>query len=161
MGRRDDRFLDDERADVALQRLLARAGEPSQVSPPADLIVRAARRLPAAPPSLAARRIRRRQTVRLALIVVICGLVALVGLASLLDVLAGHDQLARLFGSGGSGISRVVLTLQLLVKPALRAIGAVGVPLLIVGSVAIAVAAWLWWWLLRRTPTYTVLEQAS
>jgi|GEM_PF-1261302 len=160
MGRRDDNFLDDERADMALRRLLTRAGEPSQVSPPADLIARTARRLPAAPPTLAARRIRQRQAVRLALIIVICGLVALVALASLLDVLAGQGQLAGLFGTGGSGISRVVLTLHLLVKPALWAIGAVGAPLLIAGSVATVVAAWLWWWLLRRTPAYTVLEQA-
>lgn len=161
MGRRDDSFLDDERADMALRRLLARAGEPSQVSPPADLIARTARRLPAAAPTLAARRIRQRRTVRFALTIVICGLVALVAFASLLDVLAGNGQLALAFGSGGSGISRVILTLHLLVKPALWAIGAVGVPLLIAGGVATVVAAWLWWWLFRRTPTDAVLEQAS
>jgi hypothetical protein len=160
MGRRDDSFLDDERADAALQRLLARAGEPSQLSPPADLIARTARRLPTEPPTLAARRIRQRQTVRFVLLGVIFGLVALVGLASLLDVLAGHEQFAGLFGSGGGGLSRVVLTLHLLVKPALWAIGAVGVPLLLAGGVATVVAAWLWWWLLRRTPAYTVLERA-
>jgi hypothetical protein len=104
---------------------------------------------------------RQRRTVRLALTLVIGTLVALVALVSVLDVLAGHSQLALVFGSGASGISRLVLALHLLVKPALWAIGAVGGPWLLAGGIAAAVAAWLWWWLLRRTPTYTVLEQAS
>jgi hypothetical protein len=160
MGRRDDSFLDDERADIVLRRRLARAGEPTQVSPPPDLIARAARRLPSAPPTVAARRIRQRQAVRLVLAIALCGIVALVGLASLLEVLAGHGQLALLFGNGASGLSRVLLTLHLLVKPVLLAIGAVGAPLLLAGGLAAVVAGWLWWWLLRRTPAYTFMEQA-
>jgi len=54
MGHRDDDFLNDERADAALRRVLARLGEPVQVAPPPDLVTGTARLLPSEPPALAA-----------------------------------------------------------------------------------------------------------
>ena len=46
MGRRDDDFLDDKRAEAALRQVLARLDEPAEVAPPPDLVTRTARRLP-------------------------------------------------------------------------------------------------------------------
>ena len=160
MGRGDDSFLEDEREDAVLRRLLARAGEPAQVSPPSDLVARTARRLPAEAPALAARRIRRRRAGRLAIYSVGLAALALMALVGLADVLASRPQLAMLFGDGTSGLSRALLTLHLLVKPALWTVGAAGAPLLLAGCVAVAGAAWLWWWLFRRTPAFAVVEQA-
>ena len=61
MGSRDDRFLDDERADARMLQLLARMGEPIQADLPPDIVTRTARRLPSEPPALAARRAARRR----------------------------------------------------------------------------------------------------
>lgn len=159
MGRADDRFLDDERADDALRRRLAQAGEPAFAPPPPDLISRAARRLPAAPPALAARASRRRRAARVVLLSVAGALAALAALASVADALVGRGQVALLFGDGASGLSRALLALHLLVKPALWSIGGLGAPLLAAAVVTAAVAGWLWL-LLARAPGAAQMEQA-
>ena len=154
MGRRDNNFLDDERADAALRRLLARLGQPAQVDPPPDLVTRIARQLPTEPPALAARRMAQRAALRMAVRTVVGAVLVLVALLSVWSTLGGGPQIALLFGDGGSGFSRVLLTLQLLAKPLLRTVGAVGLPSLLAGAAALAGAAWLWWQLVRRTPVY-------
>jgi hypothetical protein len=157
MGRRVDDFLDDERADAAMRRVLARVSEPSQLAPPPDLVARTARRLPAEPPALAARNAARRRAIRLGLGAALAVLVALVALAGVMSAF-GEARIAMLFGDGGSGLSRFLLMLQLLAKPLLRTVVAVGLPLLLGGVVVLAAAGWSWWWLLRRTPGYGYAE---
>lgn len=157
MGRRDD-FLDDERADAAIRRVLARLDEPAHREPPPDLVTRTARRLPSASPALATRQAARRAALRLGLRAALFGLVALVVALGLWGALGG-EQLAMLFGDGSGGLSGAILTLQLLSKPLLRTIGAAGGPLLIGGTALLAASAWLWWVLLRRTPVQ-YLERA-
>ncbi len=127
MGYRNDDFVNDERADAALRQALERLQALDQLAPPPDLVARTARRLPAAPPAVAAGQIARR---------------------------SGGERLARLFGDGGSGLSRGLLTIQLLAKPLWHSVGSGGAALLITGMVALACACWLWWWTLRRTPIY-------
>jgi hypothetical protein len=158
MGHRDDDFLNDERADAALRRVLARLGEPVQVAPPPDLVTGTARLLPSEPPALAARSAQRKAALRLVLRVSLFSILALVLLLGLSIALGAEPQIAMLFGDGGSGISRALLTLQLLAKPLLRTVLLVGAPFLLAGIVVVASAGWLWWWLLRRTPVYSYAE---
>jgi hypothetical protein len=143
---------------MIVRRLLARSGEPVHLPPPPDLVTRTGRRLPPVPPVLAARIAARRRTTRLAIYTLVFGAIALVALVSLLDVLGGRPQLALLFGDGGSGLSRALLTLHLLAKPLVRTVGAIGAPLLVLGGVVVIGAGWMWW-LLRRPPAYSFMER--
>jgi len=154
MGYRDDDFLSDERADARFREALGRLQALDPAAPPPDLVTRTARRLPAVPPEIAARQIARRAALGLVARVVLAGLVALVALLGLAGVFGAGERLARLFGDGGSGISRALLTIQLLAKPLWHSVGSGGTALLVAGVVGLAGAAWLWWWALRRTPIY-------
>src|SRR4051794_17341571 len=127
MGSRDDNFLDDERADALMRRLLARAGEPAQAAPPPDIVARTMRRLPAGSPAFVARQ----RMILLALGVLALGAVALVALVGLANMLGSGPPMAMLFGDGGGGLSRALLTLHLLAKPIVRTVGLVGAPLLL------------------------------
>ena len=160
MGRGNDNFLDGERADEALLRLLARSGEPVQLPPPPDLVTRTARRLPSVTPARAAQLARRRRITRLLVWTAVLGALALLALVSLLDLLGSRSQFGLLFGDGGSDLGRALLQLHLLAKPLLWTVGAIGAPLGIAGLVALAGGCWLWWWLMRRTPGYVFEEQA-
>lgn len=161
MRRRDDNFLDDESADALVRRLLARASEPTPVPVPPDLVTRIARQLPAEPPTVAARHLARSRATRLGLGAALVMVVALLALAGVTSVIGGEAGIVPLFGDGAGGLSRVLLMLQLLAKPLLRTVGAIGVPLIFGGVVALAVAGWSWWWLLRRTPAYSYAENLS
>src|SRR5205823_7928549 len=97
---RDDNFLNDERADTLMLRLLAHTDEPQHALPPADIVTRTARRLPSVPPALAARRAARQRMVRLTLIAAVTVVLALVALVSLAGVFGGDPRLALLFGDG-------------------------------------------------------------
>jgi hypothetical protein len=112
------------------------------------------RLLPAEPPAIAARNSDRRAAIGLVLRLALIIAVALVALAGIWSAVAGGPSLAVLFGDGTSGLSRALLTIELLAKPLLRTVGAGGVLWLLAGLVAIAGAAWLWWRLLQRTPVY-------
>ena len=161
MGSRDNHFLDDGHADALMRRVLARLDEPAQEPPPPDLVGRTARRLPAEPPALAARLAARRRATRLALGALLGGMVALVALIGLVGTLGGDPRLAMLFGDGASGLSRALLTLHLLAKPIVRAVGAAGVPLLLGGAIALAGGGWLWRRLLLPAPAYAYAENRS
>jgi hypothetical protein len=160
MGSRDDNFLNDDRADEAFRRLLARLGQPAQVEPPPDIVTRSIRRLPDMPPALAATQARRRVAIRRALWAAVLGGLALVVALGAWNVVSGGAPIAMLFGDGAGGLSRWLLTLHLLAKPLLGALGALGAPLLAGGLAAAAGIAGLWWWLLRRTPAYAYAESA-
>jgi hypothetical protein len=154
MGYRNDDFINDERADAGLRQALERMQALDRLTPPPDLVTRTARRLPAAPPAVAARQIARRAALRFAARIVIAGVVALIALFGVVGVFGGGERLAQLFGDGGSGMSRALLTIQLLAKPLWHSIGSGGAAVLVAGILALAGAAWLWWWTLRRTPIY-------
>jgi hypothetical protein len=153
MGSRNDNFIDDERDDAALRRLLARLDQPAAVPPPPDLVTRTLRLLPSGSPAIAARNAARRTAIRLVSLVALAGALALVGLLGIWSAVGGGPSLALLFGDGASGLSRILLTLELLAKPLLRTVAASGFGLL-AGLVALAGAGWLWWRLLQRTPVY-------
>ncbi len=152
MGSRDNHVIDDQRHDELLLRLLERSGQPSVVPPPADLVTRTLRRLPQELPAIAgqaaARRTRRRSALRVTLALAL----ALIGLLGIGSVLGGGPSLALMFGDGVSGISRVLLTVELLAKPLLRTAGVAGGLWMLAGLLALAGIGWLWWRLLRRTP---------
>jgi hypothetical protein len=159
MGSRDDHFLDDDRADALMRRVLARVGEPTQAAPPPDLVTSTSRRLPAEPPALAAQMAGRRRVTRLALSAMVVGLVALVALIGLAGTLGGDPRLAMLFGDGQSGLSRALLMLHLAAKPLVRAVSAGGAPLLLAGALALIGGGWLWRrLLLLPAPSYAYAE---
>ncbi len=155
MGHRDDRLerlAADERAEAALRRALALLDEPQLAEPPPDLVARSMRRLPNMTPAESARVAQRLAAIRLAMrlgLLALALLILLLGLAGL----AG-SQLALLFGDGGAGLSRALLTLQLLAKPVWRAVGSLGAAGLVSASTALVGGAALWWWLVRRAPVF-------
>jgi hypothetical protein len=110
------------------------------------------RRLPQQPPAAAARAAALRARRRTAIVVALAGALALIALLGIWSVLGGGPSLALLFGDGVGGLSRALLTLELLSKPLLRTAGGGGGRLMIAGLLALAGAIWLWWRMLRRTP---------
>ena len=158
MGSRDDRFLDDERADARMLQLLERMGEPIRADLPPDIVTSTARRLPSEPPALAARRVARRRATRLTLTGIVLSAVALVALVGIASIASGEPRLAMLFGDGGSGLSRTLLMLYLLAKPIVRMLSVIGAPLLLAGALALVAGGWLWSWLLRPTRIYAYVE---
>jgi hypothetical protein len=152
MGSRDNHVIDDRRHDELLLRLLERSGQPSAAPPPADLVTRTLRLLPQELPAVAGQAAARRAGRRLVLRVTLAGSLALIGLFGIWSVLGGGPSLALMFGDGVSGLSRALLTVELLAKPLLRTAWAGGGQWMLAGLLALAGAGWLWWRLLRRTP---------
>jgi hypothetical protein len=152
MGSRDNHVIDDQRHDELLHRLLERSGQPTAVPPPPDLVTRTLRRLPQELPAVAGQAAARRAVRRLALRVMLAAVLALISLAGIWSVLGGGPSLALLFGNGVSGLSRTLLTVELLAKPMLRTAGAGGGLWMLAGLLALVGVGWLWWRLLRRTP---------
>jgi hypothetical protein len=152
MGNRDNHLIDDRRDDEVLRRLLERSGQPAPAQPPPDLVTRALRRLPSEPPAAAARAAARRAVRRLVLRWALGGALALIALLGIWSVLGPGPSLALMFGDGVSGLSRVLLTLELLAKPLLRTTAASGGLAMLAGLLALAGTAGLWWRMLRRTP---------
>lgn len=152
MGSRDNHVIDDQRHDELLLRLLERSGQPAATTPPADLVTRTLRRLPQELPALAGQIAARRARRRLALWMVLALMLALIGLLGIGSVLGGGPSLALMFGDGVSGLSRGLLTVELLAKPLLRTAGSGGGLWMLAGLLALIVAGRLWWQLLRRTP---------
>ena len=152
MGSRDNHIIDDQRHDELLLRLLERSGQPAAVTPPPDLVTSTLRRLPHEPPAIAKLAVTRRARRRLALRVMLAGVLALIGLVGIWSVLGGGPSLALMFGNGVSGLSRVLLTVELLAKPLLRTAGAGGGLWMLAGLLALTGVGWLWWRLVRHTP---------
>jgi hypothetical protein len=155
MGYRDDSLSAEERAEAALRRALAQLGEPATLEPPPALVSRTARRLPALSPAQAARAAQAAALMRLLTRAGAALVVALVVLAGALSMLGG-EWLARLFGDGSTGLSRTLLTVQLLAKPLWRTVGAVSPAQLAVGVALVAGGAALWWWLARLAPRFAL-----
>jgi hypothetical protein len=152
MGSRDNHIIDDQRHDELLLHLLERAGQPSAVAPPADLVTRTLRRLPQEMPAVAGRVAARRAGRRLALRGLLALVLALIGILGIWSVLGGGPSLALMVGDGVSGLSRALLAVELLAKPLLRTAGAAGGLWVLVGLLALAGIGWLWLRLLRHTP---------
>ena len=152
MGSRDNHMIDDQRYDELLLRLLERSGQPAAAPSPPDLVTRTLRRLPPVPPAVAGQAAARRASWRLARRVTLALALALIGLLGIWSVLGGGPSLALMFGDGVSGLSRVLLAIQLLAKPLLRTAAAGGGLWMLAGMLALAGVGWLWWRLLQRTP---------
>jgi len=145
-------MIDDQRQDELLRRLLELSGQPAAVAPPPDLVTSTLRRLPQDLPAMAGVAATRRSRRRLVLRVILAGVLALIGVLGIWSVLGGGPSLALMFGNGVSGLSRVLLTVELLAKPLLRTAGTGGGLWMLAGLLALTGVGWLWWRLLRRTP---------
>jgi hypothetical protein len=156
MGSRDNHIIDDQRHDELLLRLLERSGQPAAVAPPPDLVTSTLRRLPQELPAITWKAAMRRAQRRLVLRALFLGLLALISLFGIWSVLGGGVSLALMFGNGVSGLSRVLLTVELLAKPLLRTAGTGGGLWMLAGLLALAGVGWLWWRLLRSTPVVYV-----
>jgi hypothetical protein len=152
MGSRDNRVIDDQRYDELLLRLLERSGQPAVVEPPPDLVTRTMRLLPHEVPAAAGQAAMRRARRRLILRAILTIAVVLIAAFGIWSVLGGGPSLALIIGDGVSGLSRVLLTVQLLAKPLLRTAGIGDGLWMMAGLLALAGLGWLWWRLLRRTP---------
>jgi hypothetical protein len=115
-------------------------------------VTRTLRRLPQELPAVAGQAAARHASRRFALRVTLAVALALIGLLGIWSVLGSGPSLALMFGDGVSGLSRALLTVELLAKPLLRTAGAGGGLWLLAGLLALAGVGWLWWRLLRRTP---------
>jgi len=93
MGSRDNHIIDDQRHDELLLRLLERSGQPAAVTPPPDLVTSTLRRLPHEPPAIAGLAATRRARRRLALRVMLAGVLALIGLSGFGACLAAAHRL--------------------------------------------------------------------
>jgi hypothetical protein len=152
MGSRDNHVTDDQRHDELLLRLLERSGQPAAAAPPPDLVTRTLQRLPQELPAVAGQAAARRAGRRLVLRAMLVVALVLIGLFGIWSVLGGGLSLALMFGNGVSGLSRALLTVELLAKPLLRTAGTGGGLWMLAGPLALAGVGWLWWRLLRRTP---------
>jgi len=152
MGSRDNYVKDDQRHDELLLRLLERSGQPAAAVPPPDLVTRTLQRLPRELPAVAGQAAARRAVRRLVLRAMLAGALVLIGLLGIWSVLGGGLSLALMFGNGVGGLSRALLTMELLAKPLLRTAGTGGGLWMLAGLLALAGVGWLWWRLLRRTP---------
>lgn len=160
MGNGHDHFIDDERSDAAIRRVLGLVDEPRLIDPPPDLVTRTLRRLPAEPPALAARRLAGRAWRRTALSLGAGALVLTLALLNLLSDAGVLPTSALILGDGSGGLSRVLLTLHLLTKPLLHSLAVD--PLVLLGSAVLAaLGGGLWWWLVRQTPVYAVAEASQ
>ena len=142
----DDDRLADERADTAFKRLIEGEATVQPSVPAADLVTRTLRRLPTVPPAVAAQQQQRRSQINRQVRVVLLALIALVAGFNIWGVAAHGPQLAFMVGDGESGLSAVLLGLQLAAKPFWYTIRAFN-PLLIGGAFALAIASI---WLIRR-----------
>jgi hypothetical protein len=145
-------MIDDQRHDELLLRLLERSGQPAAIAPPPDLVTSTLRRLPQEPPAVIGKAATRQARRRVALRMMLAGVLVLIGLLGIWSVLGGGPSLALMFGNGVGGLSRVLLTVELLAKPLLRTAGTDSGLWMLAGLLALAGIAWLWWRLLRRTP---------
>ena len=142
MEHRNDNLLEDDHTDAALRRLIEVAPAPTGVSS-VDLVARTLHRLPTVPPAVVAQsqrdlarrnRLLRRITVALILFVAVFNIWSV----------AGHGpQMAFALGDGQSGLSSVLLGLQLAAKPLWYSIRALN-PAVIGGAIIIAgISIWL------------------
>jgi hypothetical protein len=161
MERRNDDELtatEEQTADEAIRRLLARYGQPTSVAPPPDLTARVLARLPDKPPAAAA--LAEQQQQRRGRVLggmLLCGLLLSLILGSW-GVLVNSSGPAELLGGVTSTVGQFVLVLVLAAKPLVHAILSPGVTLLLPGLLLIVAATWLWWQLVQQTPLAPPLE---
>jgi hypothetical protein len=123
--------IDDEPVEGEFRRVLGMYGEPSNPAPPTDLVVRTTRRLPNQLPIILLRQQRFLFALRTLLFLSI-GCLVVFGAWLLLN----PGPAAVILGDGQNGISRTLLTLQLILKPIRALVNMVGVPALIIGLLA-------------------------
>lgn len=119
MRTRAKHLIDEEPADTAFRQTLAAFDEPASLAPPPDLVVRTSRRLPNDSPHVLLQRARVRILIR-------------VMLAVLLLAAATFGAWALLVETP----TPAPLAIQLVLKPLLGTLGALGLPLLLIGLLA-------------------------
>ncbi len=146
--RRDGELTDAELAEVEAETraLLARWGEPTMASPPADLSTRVVRRLSAAP----AHRGWHWRPLWLAAPLVLLGL-GFWGLS------IDSNGPASLFGDPATGVGRYVLGLTLVAKP-LWHLWLAGAGWWLLELFVLFAAGWLWWRLILDAPLAEVWQ---
>ena len=158
MGHRADDLLDEEHADAAMRRVLESSRHSIALEPPPDLVTRTLRRLPPVSPAIAARAAARRRVQSLILIGGVSLLATFTIFVGLWNIFGSGTQLALMFGDGRSGLSRVLLILQLVIKPLIAMLLAVAPVFLVTSALVVIGGGWLWWRLIRQTPVYTFPE---
>lgn len=158
MGSRANNPLDEKHADAAIRRALERNGQFGLLEPPPDIVTRTLRRLPPVPPALAARAEARRRAPHLALLSSLSLLAILTISLGLWDLFGSGTQLALMFGDGSGGISRVLLILQLVIKPVIATFATVAPMFLFTSTLVVIGGGWVWWRLIRHTPVHTFPE---
>lgn len=149
MGYRDDNILADDRVDAALKRLLDTDMALPRAAVPPDLVARTLNRLPPVPPARAAQhQATRRRQIRIGAVCLAIPIV-LVAVWNVGSVVGSAPQMAFMFGDGRSGASSALLSVQLAVKPFWNTLGSLNRGLLAGGLLLAAVAAALWWRLVR------------
>jgi hypothetical protein len=124
-------IIDDDPAESEFRRILRIYGEPTNPPAPPDLVVRSARHIP---DQLPATLLRQQQFVFALRWAIMLALVALAAFGAL--IIFNGGPAATLFGTGQAGISRSLLTLQLLLKPIRALLTIIGLPTLIIGIAA-------------------------
>jgi hypothetical protein len=112
-------ILDEEPDDTAFRQQLAAFDEPAPLNLPPDLVVRTTRQLPHETPMVLAQHERTRRLVRIMLAVLVFAAIT-------------FGVWALLFG----GPVPTPLVVQLVLKPLLGVVGALGLPLLLIGAMA-------------------------
>jgi hypothetical protein len=125
-------------AEGRFRQLLASYGEPAAVEPPPDLVTRIGRVLTTVTPGDLARRARTRRAVQW---VVLALFAALAVLGAVIVVTGGPAS--PLVGSGGSGLGRAILTVQLVLKPLVGTLSSVFFPMALTGLASAFAVVWL------------------
>jgi hypothetical protein len=158
MGPRANNPLDEEHADAAMRRVLERNDHFVSREPPPDLVTRTLRRLPPVPPAVAAPAEFRRRARRLALLSGIGLFAVLAVFLGLWNVFGAGTHLALIFGDGSGGLSRVLLIVQLLIKPLIATFSSVAPVFLLTSTLVVLSGGWWWWRLIRQTPVHPFPE---
>lgn len=117
---------------------------PAFAIPPPDLTQRILTCLPDVPPAVAARqewRQKRRRRVAAGLLIALVVIILQIGI---LGVFVDSEIPARMVGGVESSAGRLILALTIAIKPIASALTLISVPLFLVASIAVIVAAWLW-----------------
>lgn len=150
--------MTDEQANDSLYQALDQAGYLHPKTPPSDLVTRTLRHLPQVAPATAQRTSKRRHTWRVVTTGAAIAVVLFVVFAGMWNTFGVHSPVVFTFGEGDSGISRLLLTLHLMSKPLVRSLGSLAPSLLFIGTFIAIGSAWLWWFLIQRTPVYAIAE---
>jgi hypothetical protein len=133
-----------QRADHAFREMLASYAQPAPLKPPSDVDARVRASLPTVSPAVAVAAAQRRARWRLAQRVLLLLLLLVLLATGAWGVLVDSTVLA--------GLGQAALVLVLAAKPLINVLLALALPLLISGTLTLALLAALWRTLARQVP---------